>query len=985
MTIEVTAPNGSIAEFPDGTSPEAIAAEMTRTFGTAKTPGPARVVARDTAGSTVSVGDNLLEGVTVTAPRKPKRVVSELPSAQPEETTGDFIKGTLGAFGQGVMLNYGDEALAAIITGKTSGPEYEKVRDELRASEARYSQRHPIVSGGAKLAGGIAPFLIPGVGGLAAFRGLGMAGRIAGNIGVGATQGGLSAYGAATDKSSPEAVRQVAEGVVLGGTLAPVAMGVPGALRSVGNMLRPATGDRARNIALDLSTQALQQDRSGLTGRQIAAERAQGIPSGRGKQTGVSPEVRMRQDRALDVPSTYGETVGPSTASLAEQAMMTSGSESGQLLESTIRAQQGARGRVTTTVDDALTRGSNYDVARRDIAQQLRDTHATAYEPAFVDAATGVEREVTDPAILNIINTKTVSPYWAQAGKLAQGDADRLAASSGLPAENPLKDFLVPLVNADGTISGYTVKQGLRPTVRALDYLKRAMDDARDAGFRKGDLSAASANTLKDITKSLTDALDTSVPQYGAARARYAGEAQVRAALDAGAGKGSWSVDTVRPEALRLRLEGDLTRNIAPMSVAEREALRVGYGSKLSSEITSGSRRVNVAGRIVEDPARMSKLGMLFENPAELDAFRAGLEREAQLFAQRGRQLGGSDTARRGVARDAIDAAIDAGEFNRIPAILSQGAAGNWLGVGRTLLSMAQRANGGTEVYEQIANIMRTGTPDEVAQLMQQMAERSVRVAKEASGRARESSAAVRGVDAMLGRSPSVGDETKDPGLGGAAPRPFEETPPAEQDGELPPPPEPPTAQDERASVGVEYDPSVPMPEIRAAYLGQEGTGKNPRSSAVGTGQFTGGTFVGLMRETWPDQTKGLTDKAVEARFRGVKVEDGRAVEDYLLDGMENKTVAMLRSIKAPVNPTNIYLGHFLGQDGAKAALRADPNASIEDVLNGVKKGSGTAAVRANDTLLRMGPKDPRPVPVSVAIDRLAAIMAKRLANVGGT
>lgn len=51
-----------------------------------------------------------------------------------------------------------------------------------------------------------------------------------------------------------------------------------------------------------------------------------------------------------------------------------------------------------------------------------------------------------------------------------------------------------------------------------------------------------------------------------------------------------------------------------------------------------------------------------------------------------------------------------------------------------------------------------------------------------------------------------------------------------------------------------------------------------------------------------------------------------------------------------PVTPTTQYLAHFSGLQGALNALRADPNASISDILD-------AGAIRANSSIEFNGKK----------------------------
>ena len=142
------------------------------------------------------------------------------------------------AVAQGASFGFADELEAALRTGRISGPEYEKLRNQLRAQQGQFGQDYPNVKTPLELAGGM---LIPFGGYQAAKRaetgtqamlaGQGLRGQIARGTAVGATTGALSGAGYATQDTGEEAVKGSIFGGVLDGT-------VPVALKGAGTVIR---------------------------------------------------------------------------------------------------------------------------------------------------------------------------------------------------------------------------------------------------------------------------------------------------------------------------------------------------------------------------------------------------------------------------------------------------------------------------------------------------------------------------------------------------------------------------------------------------------------------------------------------------------------------------------------------------------------------------------------------------------------------------
>lgn len=131
--------------------------------------------------------------------------------------------------------------------------------------------------------------------------------------------------------------------------------------------------------------------------------------------------------------------------------------------------------------------------------------------------------------------------------------------------------------------------------------------------------------------------------------------------------------------------------------------------------------------------------------------------------------------------------------------------------------------------------------------------------------------------------------------------------------------------------------PAVPSGSVPMAdwIVGRESAGdptaQNPNSSAGGLGQFIDSTWLDLVKRHRPDLTAGRTDADIIA----LKTDPAHAglsremVDTYARENGERLTAAGLRA-----TPRNLYLSHFLGAGGAVQVLRADPSASVEDVVS---------------------------------------------------
>ena len=133
-----------------------------------------------------------------------------------------------------------------------------------------------------------------------------------------------------------------------------------------------------------------------------------------------------------------------------------------------------------------------------------------------------------------------------------------------------------------------------------------------------------------------------------------------------------------------------------------------------------------------------------------------------------------------------------------------------------------------------------------------------------------------------------------------------------------------------------------PHPESSGGYEDRvnaaEGTGQNPRSSAVGTGQFIDSTWLSVTKKYAPEAVAGKSDAEILA-MRSDKELGRRMITAY-----RQENAGELRAAGLPDTDANGYLSHWFGPKGAIGLLKADPSAPVASVL-------GQAVVDANPNI----------------------------------
>jgi hypothetical protein len=126
----------------------------------------------------------------------------------------------------------------------------------------------------------------------------------------------------------------------------------------------------------------------------------------------------------------------------------------------------------------------------------------------------------------------------------------------------------------------------------------------------------------------------------------------------------------------------------------------------------------------------------------------------------------------------------------------------------------------------------------------------------------------------------------------------------------------------------------------------ENGTGdpaaRNPRSSAMGDGQFIAATWLDIVKRNRPDIAQGKSDADILA----LRADPKLSAEMTDVYGMENADALRSGGVQNVGNAEK-YAAHFFGPGGAIKVLTADQNAPLSDIL-------GPGVIKANPQLAKL-------------------------------
>jgi len=623
---------------------------------------------------------------------------------------GEMSMANIGrAVGQGLGLGFGDEAIARV-RAKMEGRPYEDVVKEEREAYQRFQEKNPFVALGTELVSGAIPTvgmaMIPGAGTPGAVMGAGRMGMAASKLSqympkfmtgsMGKAAGSAAATGAVAGAGSAVegergmgALEGGATGAVLGPTVAKgIQLGGQG-VKAVKNAIRPspnAVEQRATNKVLE----AMSRDEMD-TGKLVD---------------------RLNKDINLGVKSTIMDAT-PSLSTLGEAVVTRPGSGRKILGQGLNDRLEGGREAAAARALKDIGKGVDYTAQEDKLVGTLRSNANNMYDRAYAHGS------VDDTRILKVLEDDT----FKKAFKEAQAISSKEARAAELRGEDPSRFMLNDIYELDK--DGNLLSVGKIPDVRTLDYIKRGIDALIDKGYKGEGMGKAEANALKDLRKAYINVIDENVPEYAAARAKYAGDMEVLDALRLG------RTDYLSPKML----PAEAKKLVDGMSDAERDALRAGVAQSLLTKVMDAPQQVNAAQRIIGAPATRKRLEALFQDPNEYKVFEAALQRESELFRNAQDIVRGSRTANKTEALKDLKSGNGIFDIAGEAVDIAAGSPGSV--IGRVLKYLQARTTLDEKTASEIATMLKSGTPQEMQDTLNRLGASSARFVKDKAASAR--------------------------------------------------------------------------------------------------------------------------------------------------------------------------------------------------------------------------------------------------------
>lgn len=636
-------------------------------------------------------------------------------------TANPYVGAARAAVGQGLGMGWGDEAEAWLRSKLAGSKGYESELARINQEYAQYSKENPFVAPALEFGGGAAPALAamlatPATGGATAPVATSALARLAANPYVrgavtGGVTGGISGAGSAQPgERGSGAVTGTVVGTTVGTAAPAVIRGSGAAAKWLRDRLAPTEASTTKT-AVGKVSRAINE--SGMTPQQI--------------------EQKVLQDRARNIPSTIANA-DPALVDLAETVAQRSG-PSGRLVEKKLGEQTaGARERTYAQTRKGIKSGNFYADEQKMVAD-LRKQADTMYKDAYAYG------DVDDPRIIDALKNPRFQEFWGKARSIA----DTEAQAAKLRGEDPSKFALPEIYKPSGKFdaNGNEILELTKlPDVRTLDYIKRGIDATIDAGYKsaKG-MSSAEANALKQLRNVYVNAIDEATgganSPYLKARQAYSGDMEVLDAMRAGMN-----------DFNKLDHE-QVIDMISKMGAAEKDAFRTGVVRDLYSKIMDPSSNINAAQRIIGAPEMQAKLQPLFDSPAKFEMFKSALEREAQLFQQSNRILGGAATGRRTQARERFEEGSGVGA-----AVADAVSGGFWGSLSNMAARVARSATMTDDIAEKVGKLLMSSDPHEVAAAVKLIEQYNVKATVGAKRLSKGETGAIMGTTSAISPSP---------------------------------------------------------------------------------------------------------------------------------------------------------------------------------------------------------------------------------------
>ena len=461
------------------------------------------------------------------------------------------------ALGQGALLGFGDEAMAALrapFGEGTMSENYDTALADERARLAAYREAYPYSSLGYEMLGAAAPALLSG-GAAAPVAGGRMAAALAGGVRgavggakAGAVYGFGSGEGGIVNRAANAGV-QGALGSGIGGALGALGGVIGRSLDGLVNWVRNKSGDRMAGVVANEVQRLAQQ--GGMTPDEVI--------------DGVANGTLMAENRTLEsmIRRFYSE-----------------GGPAGAEIKRTLTARPGeTRAAAMGEAQAALGSPGNPLANKRVSEQATKEAEDIAYEQAFRPG--GAEAMAPNSIVAGMADIARRAP-----------NALKAAAEVARVKYNVTPFFTEA---ADGSI-----RFGRAPTLREAELTYRSLRDM--AGKAYADKAGTLGGALKDLGESFKGRLDVASPPLAAARAEAKVVRDARDAFTAGTEAFRKSPDELAllmdditalgPDAVAAFREGMLTSLRAGMS---KPSAAPGLMRSLSDEATGPGTALRLA------------------------------------------------------------------------------------------------------------------------------------------------------------------------------------------------------------------------------------------------------------------------------------------------------------------------------------------------------------------------------------------------------
>jgi hypothetical protein len=554
---------------------------------------------------------------------------------------------------QGLTFGLADELEALARSVVPGSPNYETVRNEIRAKLKAYQEANPAEAITYEVLGAAAPTVLAMMTGIGAEPALAAQGeRLAGIAALkqaaklGAVQGGIAGYGTG-EKGVVEDIAGIPGGAIVG---AGAGAGTTAALRPVGSLAtkfmdfaRQRLGDKGAGI-VNTEIQRIADD-TGLSYDEIVQRIADG-------------EIMAENETVLSTVRAYRSKGGPGAAAISEKLPARRAQTRAEAMQS---LQQGLS-------PEAGVTDNVYRMIRMD-EEAFRKRESDAYNAIFRSG-----QEVSSGTVDSISEALIRAPgIRAHLDEIYQG-----------------RGKLVPFYKID---ENGAIKIVRAPNVEDAEIVRRALDELASTAYKgsKGTLGDA----IKELEQNLRRGLNVDAPNLAQTRANWATLSKAKEAFEYGRKAAGKNADEVEVEWQKVVDSAD---------PAAMKAFRAGVMDSFRNK----ARRQPGLMRNLADPERQEGAILRIVFPEnQIDDTVATISRAAKSQRAADVVMGGSMTAPEQAAGARIGERLSAQEAARAAqgdptAIISVGA--------KMVKSMLPQM--GAKQREEVVNILLSENPD---------------------------------------------------------------------------------------------------------------------------------------------------------------------------------------------------------------------------------------------------------------------------------